>query len=342
MKYLIFLCCSLILFSACSVDPEIKPMVDTSGIKEVIPVGWPTPAYDFKNNPLTSDGFLLGKELFYDPIFSIDSTVSCGSCHQQFAAFSNFGHSVSHGINNLLGTRNTPTLQNLNWNTSFFHDGGVLNIEQFPPAPITNPLEMGENLSHVVAKVSNREHYKALFKKAFGDETINTQRMFKAIAQFMGTMYSYNSKYDKVKAGKETFNSNEQTGYNLFTQHCTSCHVEPLMSNYDFKNNGIGVNVAYKDSGRWRITHNPTDIFKFKTPSLRNIEKSPPYMHDGRFSTLEACLDHYASNIAYSPNIDPQLVGGITLTPQNKADIIIFLKTLTDPTFLNDSRYAEK
>ena len=342
MNYFLLFFISIILLSSCSVDPEIKPIVDTNNIKEIIPAGWPTPHYNFSNNKLTADGFLLGKELFYDPILSSDNSISCGSCHQQFAAFSNFGHAQSHGVNSLLGTRNSPTLQNLNWNTSFFHDGGVLNIEQFPAAPITNPVEMNETLSNLIVKINATSHYKTAFKNAFGSDTITTQRIFKALAQFMGTMYSYNSKYDNVKAGKVSFTSNEQAGYNLFTQHCANCHQEPLFTNYDFKNNGIGVNVAYKDSGRWRITHNPMDIYKFKIPSLRNIEKSLPYMHDGRFSTLEACLDHYASNIANSPNVEPQLVGGIALTPQNKSDIIAFLKTLTDPTFLNDSRYAEK
>ncbi len=340
MRYFIFIL-SVFVLVACSVDPEIKPLVEANDIKEIIPEGWPTPHYNFSNNKLTPDGFLLGRELFYDPIFSIDNTVSCGSCHQQFAAFSNFGHSTSHGINNLLGTRNSPALQNLNWNTSFLHDGGVTHIELFPPAPITNTLEMGETLANVVAKISNTTHYKSKFNKAFGSEVINSQRIFKALTQFMGTMYSYNSKYDKVKAGKEQFTASEQTGYNLFVQHCSSCHTEPLFTDNSYRNNGIGANPTYKDSGRMHITQNISDLYKFKVPSLRNIEKSPPYMHDGRFATLEACLNHYSSSISNSSTLDPQLVGGINLTTQNKNDIVLFLKTLTDNTFLNDKRFAE-
>ncbi len=327
---------------SCSVDPEIKPFIQADNIKEIIPEGWPTPNYNFSDNKLTPDGFILGRALFYDPIFSVDNTISCGSCHQQFAAFSNFGHDVSHGINNLLGKRNAPALQNLNWNTSFLHDGGVNNLEVFPPAPITNPIEMGETIANVVSKINNTDYYKVLFKNAFGDETINSQRIFKAMAQFMGTMYSYNSKYDNVKLGKESFTANELNGYNIFVQKCSSCHTEPLFTNQSFKNNGIGINPAYKDSGRMHITQNIADIYKFKVPSLRNVEKSPPYMHDGRFTTLDACLNHYGSNIINNTSTtDPQLIGGLNLSTQDKADIISFLNTLTDNTFLNDKRFSE-
>lgn len=328
--------------TSCSVDPEIKPFIQADNIKEIIPEGWPTPNYNFSNNKLTPDGFILGRALFYDPIFSVDNTISCGSCHQQFAAFSNFGHATSHGINSLLGKRNSPALQNLNWNTSFLHDGGVNNLEVFPPAPITNPIEMGETVANVVSKINNTDHYKVLFKNAFGDETINSQRIFKAMAQFMGTMYSYNSKYDKVKLGKESFTASELNGYNLFVQKCSSCHTEPLFTDYSFKNNGIGINPTYKDSGCMHITQNIADIYKFKVPSLRNIEKSPPYMHDGRFATLDVCLDHYGSNITNNTSTtDPQLIGGLNLTTQDKADIISFLNTLTDNTFLTDKRFSE-
>lgn len=340
MRFLFLILLSSIITS-CSVDPEIKPIIAADNIKEIIPEGWPKPYYNFSNNPLTPDGFILGRTLFYDPIFSSDNTISCGSCHQQFVAFANAGHNVSHGVNSQLGKRNSPALQNLNWNTSFFHDGGVTNLEQFPAAPITNPIEMNETISNVVLKISNSSKYNFLFKAAFGDEMVTSQRIFKALSQFLGTMYSYNSKYDQVKKGNESFTISEQNGYVLFIQHCASCHTEPLFSDYAFKNNGIGVNPTYKDSGRMHITNNILDIYKFKTPSLRNIEKSGPYMHDGRFSTLDACLNHYSSNIINTSTLDPQLVGGISLSIQNKVDIIEFLKTLTDPVFLSDKRFSE-
>lgn len=342
MKHLFLILCVSFTVVSCSVDPEIKPEVPVNNIKEIIPTGWPTPKYNFSENPITPDGFILGRTLFYDPILSADNTIACGTCHQQFAAFAHGGHDVSHGINGLLGKRNAPALQNLNWLPSFMHDGGILNIEVQPAGPIGNPIEMNESLSNVVSKLSASGKYKQLFSKAYGDENITTQRMFKAIAQFMGTMYSYNSKYDKVKQGKENFTDSEQNGYNLFVAKCAYCHKEPLFSDYEFRNNGLSVNPLLNDSGRAHITRNPLDVYKFKTPTLRNIERTAPYMHDGRLTTLEECVEHYNSGISNTTNIDSFLSGGMPLNTQQKNDILNFLKTLTDTEFLSDKRYAEQ
>lgn len=341
MKHLLTIISSVFFISSCSVDPEVKPHIPVDDVKEIIPEGWPAPYYNFSANPITADGFILGRTLFYDPILSADNTISCGSCHQQFVAFAHAGHTVSHGINGLLGIRNAPAIQNLNWNPYYMHDGGVLNLELQPAAPITNPVEMNESLSNVVNKLSNSGKYNQLFTKAYGDADVNTQRIFKALAQFMGTLYSYNSKYDEVKKGQASFTSNEENGYNLFLQKCASCHKEPLFSDYQFRNNGLAINPLINDSGRAHITADPSDRYKFKTPSLRNIEKTSPYMHDGSLQTLEQCLDHYTSGIVNLTNLDPALSGGISLTLQEKNDIISFLKTLTDTKFLTDKRYAE-
>jgi cytochrome c peroxidase len=342
MKKLPVIISCVIFLISCSVDPEVKPLIPVDDVKEIIPEGWPTPYYNFSNNPITPNGFILGRTLFYDPILSADNTISCGSCHQQFVAFAHAGHTVSHGINGLLGIRNAPAIQNMNWNPYYMHDGGVLNLELQPAAPITNPVEMNESLSNVVNKLSNSGKYNQLFTKAYGDADVSTQRIFKALAQFMGTLYSYNSKYDEVKKGRATFTSNEENGYNLFLQKCASCHKEPLFSDYQFRNNGLAINPLINDSGRAHITGDPGDRYKFKTPSLRNIEKTSPYMHDGSLQTLEQCLDHYTSGIANLTNLDPALSGGISLTLQDKSDIISFLKTLTDTKFLTDKRYAEQ
>ena len=341
MKKIAFIFLSALTLVSCSVDPEIKPVLPSSGVKEIIPEGWPQPYYRFTDNAITPEKFTLGRALFYEPMFSADNSISCGSCHQQFAAFAHSAHQFSHGINGLLGKRNAPALQNLTWNTSFMHDGGVNNIEVFPPAPITNPIEMDETLPNVVQKIAASAKYKDLFRKAYGDDTVTTQRMFKAIAQFMGTMYSYSSKYDKVKNRTAEFTAQEQSGYSIFIQKCASCHKEPLFTDYQFRNNGLSVNVNINDSGRAHITGNPADRYKFKTPSLRNIEVSGPYMHDGRYMTLSDCLDHYTSGIVNSPTLDPSLNGGISLNTQEKSDIIAFLKTLTDHEFLSDKRYSE-
>ncbi len=341
MKIVHFISYLSIAFVSCSVDPEINPIINNNEVKEIVPQGWPTPIYNFSENTLTADGFTLGRYLFYDPILSADNTISCGSCHQQFAAFSHSGHDVSHGIDGLLGNRNAPALQNMNWLPAFMHDGGINHIEVMPLGPITNPVEMNENMNNVVSKLSASGKYKQLFTKAYGDDMVNSQRIFRAIAQFMGTMYSYNSKYDLVKSGRDVFTSQEQSGYSIFLAKCASCHKEPLFSDFDYRNNGLSVNIALNDSGRAHITGNASDRHKFKTPSLRNIEKTGPYMHDGRFFTLDQCLNHYSSGIVSSPTLDPQLVGGIALTTQDKNDLKAFLKTLTDPKFLTDSRYSE-
>lgn len=341
MKRFLLIILPTLLLASCSVDPEIKPELPAEGIKEVIPEGWPQPYYRFTDNVLTTDRFILGRALFYEPMFSLDNTVSCGSCHQQFAAFAHSAHQFSHGVDGRVGTRNAPALQNLAWNPSFMHDGGVNHIEVFPPAPITNTVEMAETLPNVVQKIGASVKYQALFRKAYGDDTVTTQRMFKAIAQFMGTMYSYNSKYDKVKQGSANFTASEQNGYSLFVQKCASCHQEPLFSDYKFRNNGLVVNQAIRDSGRAHITRDPADIYKFKTPSLRNIDLSAPYMHDGRYMTLMDCLNHYTSSITPGATLDPSLSSGIQMSSQEKTDIIAFLKTLTDQQFLTDKRYSE-
>jgi cytochrome c peroxidase len=341
MKRFLLIILPTLLLVSCSVDPQIKPELPAEGIKEVIPEGWPEPHYRFTDNTLTTDRFILGRALFYEPMFSLDNTVSCGSCHQQFAAFAHSGHQFSHGIDGRVGTRNAPALQNLAWNPSFMHDGGVNHIEVFPPAPITNTVEMAETLPNVVQKIGASFKYQALFRKAYGDDTVTTQRMFKAIAQFMGTMYSYNSKYDRMKQGSANFTASEQSGYSLFVQKCASCHQEPLFSDYKFRNNGLMVNQAIRDSGRAHITRDPADIYKFKTPSLRNIDLTAPYMHDGRYMTLMDCLNHYTSSITLGPTLDPSLSGGIQMSTQEKTDIIAFLKTLTDQQFLTDKRYSE-
>lgn len=340
MKKVFLIAITLLGFISCSVDPEIKPIIADDDIKEIIPNGWPTPPYNFSGNQLTKNGFVLGRSLFYDPILSYDNTVSCSSCHQQFAAFSHSGHDVSHGIYGLLGTRNAPTLQNLNWNTSFLWDGGVNNIEVMPLFPITSHVEMDNSINNIVSKLSASAKYKQLFTDAFGDDAMNSQRIFKAIAQFMGTMYSYNSKYDLVKSGKAIFTAQEESGYNLFVSKCSACHKEPLFTDYEFRNIGLTINTAYNDSGRAHVTGNALDRYKFKTPSLRNVEKSGPYMHDGRYTSLNQCLNNHFAAAGYAPSMDPLIQAGINLSSQDVNDVIAFLKTLTDTKYLTDQRYA--
>jgi len=259
----------------------------------------------------------------------------------QVFGFSNGpSHATSHGVNGLIGKRNSPVLFNLTWHTKIMWDGGVNNLENQPIGPIQNPIEMNLSLANALTRIAASPKYKNLFKNAYGDTAVTSQRFLKSFAQFMGLMVSYNSKYDKVKNGDESFNAAENNGYTVFKNKCASCHNEPLFSDYTFRNNGLPVN-SYQDSGRWRITLDPTDIFKFKTPSLRNLGFSAPYMHDGRFSTLSQVLAHYETGISSTINLDPQLASGISLTAQEKNDLLSFLATPNDYTLMNDSRFKE-
>lgn len=338
---ILFLC--IIIGFSCSVDPEIKPQLPVDNIRQVVPEGWPSPVYTFANNPLSENGFELGRALFYEEMLSRDNTISCGSCHQQFVAFAHADHNLSHGIDGLFGIRNAPGLFNLNWNTSFMWDGGVNHIEIQPFAPINNPVEMDGNLNDIIVKLNNSNKYKQLFKNAFGDDSITSQRIFYAITQFQGMLYSYNSKYDYYKRGEAggEMNSQELSGYNLFQQKCNSCHKEPLFTDYAFRNNGLSVNAILQDTGRAHITGAASDRFKFKTPSLRNIALTAPYMHDGRFNSLDDALNHYTSGIVNYGTLDPILQNGINLSAQEKADIKAFLFTLTDYKFVNDQRFRD-
>jgi cytochrome c peroxidase len=339
-KKLLFLLTTSLLAVSCKRDADVIEVKEN--IKLVIPAGWPQPVYvfDLENNPLTNEGFELGRKLFYDPILSKDNTISCGSCHQQFAAFSHLDHAVSHGINSLNGTRNAPALQNLIWLPDLMWDGGVNHLEIQPTAAITNPVEMDETIANVVSKLQNHAEYPALFKNVFGTDVVTSQLLLRAIAQFSGMLNSYQSKYDDYVAGKATFTPQELNGLNLVRKKCTSCHTEPLFTNFSFKNNGL--DQTFADSGRAKITNDPNDMAKFKVPSLRNVVLSYPYMHDGRFNSLGQVLDHYANGINQSATLDSSLVAGISLTTSEKQDIISFLNTLSDSKFITDKRFSEK
>lgn len=311
-----------------------------------VPQGWPSPVYSFENNTLTVNGFKLGRKLFFDPKLSRDNTISCGTCHQPFAAFSQIDHDISHGVEDRLGTRNSPALFNLNWHNSFFWDGGVNHLEVQPAGPITNPVEMDETLENIVAKIQSDGAYKLMFKDAFGDETVNTQRIFKALAQFMGMLVSSESKYDKYKRGEVTLTSQETSGMTVFIAQCSSCHQEPLFTDFSFRNNGLQLipnSSGIIDSGRGRIPpYEASNLYKFKVPSLRNLKYTAPYMHDGRFTTITQVLDHYVTGIdKESPNLDPLLHERLTLSEQDKKDLVAFLNTLNDEEFVKDIRFQE-
>jgi len=305
-----------------------------------VPKGFPKPLYDFKNNPLTKEGFQLGRKLFYDPIMSKDSTISCSSCHLQQTGFTHVDHDLSHGIDGKIGTRNSLTLQNLAWSKSFMWDGGVNHLDVQAIAPITSEVEMNESLENVVTKLNNNKKYQELFYKTFGTKKITGQLTLKVISQFVVSLTTSNSKYDKVIRKEEKFTEMEQKGYNLFKQNCASCHKEPLFSSNDFKNNGLQIDITLNDFGRMKITQNPKDSLLFKVPTLRNIEFTFPYMHDGRFKNLNEVIKHYNSGIQKSKTLSKELLMPLNLSDNQRIELVSFLKTLTDNEFLFNPKYS--
>ncbi len=317
---------------------SLKP----KSINFIIPKGWPKVVYDFSKNTLTEDGVELGRHLFYDPILSRDSTISCASCHLQAVGFTHVDHDLSHGIEDKIGTRNSLALMNLAWSKNFMWDGGVNHLDVQPLAPITSKVEMDESIENIVRKLNSGSKYKSLFKRAFSDSNVTGQKTLLAISQFVLQLNSYNSKYDKYirkEAGGE-FTEQEKNGLRLFRKSCSSCHTEPLFTNNDFMNNGLPLDTILKDFGRYNTTKNSKDSLKFKVPTLRNIEFSYPYMHDGRFKKLFQVLNHYSSDLTKSKTLAKELQVPIALTSNEKVDIVAFLLTLTDKSFLSNPKLS--
>jgi len=349
---------------SCKKEPvEVPVPID----KKPTPITWtkpsyfPDPVYDLSKNPLTEEGVELGRFLFYDGILSRTDKIGCGTCHQQTAAFTHHGHDLSHGVDDLLGIRNSPSIQNMAWNTSFFWDGGVHDLDGVPQVPIQNPVEMDERVGNVIEKLkatpvagaAKQVNYPQMFKAAFGTDEINADRMMKALSQFMMTMVSANSRYDYYKLGDASaLTALEQNGMALFKQNCSTCHSGELFTDNSFRNNGLIPNKI-NDQGRYDVTLSEADRLKFKVPSLRNVGLTAPYMHDGRFTTLSEVLDHYANDqgssmdtMYNSSTLDPLLKPagqkkGIRLTPTEKQAIIAFLRTLNDDQFITDKRFSD-
>lgn len=327
----------LLLLSACK--PNEKPSTTSTFEGFERPDHFPAPVYQFENNPVTKEGFALGKKLFYDPILSKDGTISCGSCHFQEAGFSDPGKAFSIGIEGKTGIRNSPALSNLAWFPAFMADGGINHIEVMPIAPITDSLEMGEELlADVIAKLQADDEYKKLFAKAFDHNEVTAQHLLHVLAQFMGMMISADSKFDQHLLGEDVFSDSEKRGYALFQQNCSSCHQGPLLTNFSYQNNGL--DLYSEDQGRERITLLPEDHGKFKVPTLRNIELSFPYMHDGRFVNLKEVIEHYTNGIQPASNLAEELKDPIVLNENEKEDLLNFLSTLTDYQYITNPMFA--
>jgi cytochrome c peroxidase len=338
MKNLLVIITIASLLIGCKKEATVEPILDETFTFNQ-PSHFSQPNYTFTNNPLTKKGFELGRFLFYDPILSSDSSISCSSCHAQAHGFADHNVSLSKGVHNTFGIRNAPSLVNLAWSTSFMWDGGVNHIEVQPLVPLTSEHEMGETMAQIVLKLNRSEFYKQKFKEAFGITKITDQKLLHALAQFTSMLVSSNSKYDQVIAGKVQFTTEEKQGYELFKLNCALCHTEPLFTDYSFRNSGLPIDL--NDTGREKVSQDAKDRGKFKVPTLRNIAYTYPYMHDGRFSNLEEVLKFKVQGIQDSPTLDPYLKKGIKLNTQEQKAIISFLNTLTDFNFIGNSLFSE-
>lgn len=337
----------LILLSLWSCTKDRDDVYQNIPLEFKVPSNFPPLAYDLSNNPPTEKGFELGKKLFYDGRLASDGLVSCGFCHIQEDAFTHHGHSLSHGVNDAIGTRNTPSIQNLGYQTSFMYDGAATHLDLQPIIPFTSPIEMNGDFSKAIAMMKTDAEYQKLFQLAFADGQINSENMLKALGQFMLMITSSNSRFDSYRRNETggTLSQQELEGYAVFNRKCASCHTTDLFTDHSFRNNGLPVNPLINDVGRFRLTQLAQDLHKFKVPSLRNIEKTAPYMHDGRFLTLDGVLEHYNSGVVNSATLDPVLNRngrlGIALSATEKTQLIAFLKTLTDTQYLTDKRFSE-
>ena len=304
------------------------------------PFGFPDMIIPF-DNQLSVEGVELGRKLFNDPILSANNTLACSGCHIKNNSFSQ-NESFSIGIDGIKGFRNASALINLGWNTSFNWDGSINTLEEQAFEPVTNPIEMHSKWVDVENKLNNDSMYSILFKNAFGIDYIDSNHVVKAISQFERTLISVNSKYDKWIKQELQLNTSELNGFSIFNSEkgdCFHCHGTEMFMDNSFHNNGLDSENNFTDFGLENITGNQSDRAKFKTPTLRNIEYSSPYMHDGRFNTLEEVVEHYNSGGNYSSTVDPLMkkIGvGLQLTNTEKQDLINFLKSLTDDDFINN------
>ena len=299
------------------------------------------------DNRPTIEGVALGRSLFFDKRLSKGDRQSCSSCHDPAMAFSDAGKRLSLGVAGLEGKRNAQALFNLAWQDGFFWDGRASTLREQVLMPISDPHEMNAELGDVVPKLAQDEALRAQFERAFGDPEPNEANLARALEQFLLTLISQDSKFDRAARGEDEFSPEEKRGLELFITEfdparnlrgadCFHCHGGNLFTSRRYSNNGLDAEAT--DLGRFNLTGEATDIGKFKVPSLRNVALTAPYMHDGRFGTLEEVIDHYDHGVKRSGTLDPNLAKhppeGLGLSPADKRALIAFLRTLTDHQFI--------
>jgi cytochrome c peroxidase len=333
LKRIPILLWSAFLISGCTKDPEVPYPLD-------VPSWFPTMEIPSENQ-LTKARVELGRKLFYEPLLSLDSSISCGSCHQQERAFTD-GMPIAIGVDGAVGSRNAPALANIGYSPYFFHDGGVETLELQSQQPIFSIEEMRFSIAGFLERIKEDEAYKQLFWEAYQREP-DAFGISRAIASFERTFISGNSRFDQheYQGMADALSEQELRGKALFFSEgtkCSSCHEPPLFTNYAFEN--IGLYTNYADSGRVRISHLQEDNGKFKVPTLRNIELTSPYMHDGSMQTLEEVVAYFNAGGVGHPNQHPD-IKPLGLSEQERSDLVAFLKTLTDPSFVSNGELSD-
>lgn len=346
----------IMLLHACKKDEAQAVTASYDDTPYVLNVGSFPPPDLATDNPLTIEGVKLGRMLFYDPVLSKDGSLSCAGCHRQQHAFTDTAR-FSLGVRGLEGKRQAMAIFNMAWNTNeFFWDGRAHLLRDQALLPIQDELEMDESLNNVVQKLSAQQSYRDQFIRAFGSDMINPDRISLALEQFMNSIVSHDSKYDHYLAGELQLSQEEERGRRLFFREynqffpdssgadCAHCHGGANFENDRYMNNGLDGDGSFSDIGRETVTKKASDRGRFKVASLRNIALTAPYMHDGRFATLDEVIDHYNSGLQASSTLDPALeqtrFTGLMLSAQDKADLVAFLKTLTDYTLIQNEEYS--
>lgn len=333
MNRTLLLALLLLVLSACRKDPALQELELDSPFPLQLPIGFPYPDVP-EDNPLTTASVQLGKALFFDPRLSRDGTISCATCHLPELAFSD-GVPVSIGIEGRTSARNSPSLGNVAYHANFFRDGGVPTLEMQVIAPIHDPVEMDHDIQVAAASLRDVEPYKRLSMLAYG-RPMDAWVLTRAIANYERTLISGWSRWDRWMNGDATaMSTSEVRGWQLFNSaelNCIACHSGFDLSDHGFHN--IGQYLEYSDPGRERISLLAEDFGKFKTPSLRNIARTAPYMHDGTMATLDEVLDHFASGGQAHPNRSP-LLQTFVLDEQERADLLAFLNALNDERSLD-------
>lgn len=327
----------LLLLSCSKEDITDSFIFDNPPLSLDIPPGFPALNRAVYENKPTKYGVELGEKLFHEKKFSGNNTISCADCHKPSSAFAD-NNPQAIGIYNRVGLRNTPPIQNLAFMKFYNWDGNILQLEKQPLVPIITHEEMNSSILEVIGKIQDEHEYKDLFKKAFGDESVSPDRIYRSMAQYQYTLISADSKYDRIKRNEgETFTESEARGYQVFQQKCENCHSGELFTDQSFRNVGFPLNPSSEEAGRARVTGIPADYMRFRVPSLRNAEYTAPYGSFGQFPTLEAVLDYFDNGVLAADNLDPILKengGRIPLTEQEKQDVISFIKTLSDGAFV--------